>query len=292
MPGLTPGRRRSLRHGTIGRDAATIRARAAPGHPVRGPLDYGLRRSPRSRGLRITIDPRHGVVVSVPLASRRGWAHPERDVERFLAEREAWVRGHLDRMARHWPGDRPRRDRDGAEIRFLGEPHRLRSWPAPRGRPVRRHASGRPTVTSRWRRTLRPEGPGGASSGRWLRERAAATVDRSIALHAPALGVDPAGSRSVTPGAAGAALRARAAVFSWRLILAPPAASKRSSCTSSRTCGSSATAPGSGPSSRPSPDHVACRRWLRRHSHELHAALDEPGPGDGEARADEQKLGG
>ncbi|MEO7664839.1 MAG: hypothetical protein ABIV26_06895, partial [Candidatus Limnocylindrales bacterium] len=57
-----------------------------------GSLPYVLRRSPQSRNLRVTIDARAGLVVTVPLAGRRGWAKPERDIERFLAERERWVR--------------------------------------------------------------------------------------------------------------------------------------------------------------------------------------------------------
>ena len=53
-----------------------------------GPLPpYTLRRSPRSRRLRVTIDPALGVVVTVPPATRRGWAHPEADVEPISLER-------------------------------------------------------------------------------------------------------------------------------------------------------------------------------------------------------------
>ena len=54
-------------------------------------VPYRLRRSARSRGLRITIDDRDGLVVSVPLASRRGWVHPEPqiDAEKILG---AWLR--------------------------------------------------------------------------------------------------------------------------------------------------------------------------------------------------------
>src|SRR6185503_46725 len=65
-----------------------------------GPLAYTLRRSPRSRGLRVVIHPERGVVVTVPAAGRRGWAQPERHVGAFLAEREAWLRRHLATQAR------------------------------------------------------------------------------------------------------------------------------------------------------------------------------------------------
>ena len=88
---------------------------------------YVLRRSPRSRGLRVTIDPKRGLVVSVPPASRRGWAHPEAVIERFLLEREAWIRRHLDRLARQQAELAARGGlRDGASIRYRGELHLLR----------------------------------------------------------------------------------------------------------------------------------------------------------------------
>jgi hypothetical protein len=54
-----------------------------------GPLGYTLRRSPRSRGIRVVIHPERGVVVTVPATRRRGWSDPERHVEAFLADREA-----------------------------------------------------------------------------------------------------------------------------------------------------------------------------------------------------------
>ena len=64
------------------------------------PPPYILRRSTRSRRLRITIDPTAGLVVTVPVATRRGWAHPERMIDAFLREREPWIRRHLDAQAR------------------------------------------------------------------------------------------------------------------------------------------------------------------------------------------------
>src|SRR4029077_10938726 len=49
-----------------------------------GPIAYTLRRSPRSRGLRVVIHPDRGMVVTVPLATRRGWANPEGRIREFL----------------------------------------------------------------------------------------------------------------------------------------------------------------------------------------------------------------
>src|SRR6476661_121977 len=87
--------------------SAMGRSEAAPGelitHQVRLGLrtvDYQLRRSARSRGLRVTIDGRDGLVVSVPPATRRGWARPEPRIEAFLRERQTWVLRHVDRLAR------------------------------------------------------------------------------------------------------------------------------------------------------------------------------------------------
>src|SRR5919112_1518279 len=88
---------------------------------------YVLRRSARSRRLRITIDPEAGLVVTIPPASRRGWAHPEPTIDAFLQEREAWIRRHLDEQARQRADLRARGGiEDGALLRHLGELHRLR----------------------------------------------------------------------------------------------------------------------------------------------------------------------
>src|SRR5947207_7445290 len=64
-----------------------------------GPIPFTLRRSPRSRGLRVVIHPERGVVVTVPAAGRRGWSDPLPHVHGFLAGRETWLRKHLDRQA-------------------------------------------------------------------------------------------------------------------------------------------------------------------------------------------------
>src|SRR5438093_2935003 len=98
-------------------------------------VDYQLRRSARSRGLRVTIDDREGLVVSVPLAARRGWARPEERVDAFLRERQAWVLRHLDRLAREREAARVRGGaRDGGVVPYRGEPHRVRVVRGGRGR--------------------------------------------------------------------------------------------------------------------------------------------------------------
>ncbi|HEU4573141.1 MAG TPA: YgjP-like metallopeptidase domain-containing protein, partial [Candidatus Limnocylindrales bacterium] len=109
-----------------------------------GPLPYRLRRSARSRTIRVTVDRERGLVVAVPLATRRRWSRPEPEIERFLREREAWVRRHLDRLARDRATVEARGPLgDGALVPFRGEIHRLRVLPTTRGRTtVTREPSG------------------------------------------------------------------------------------------------------------------------------------------------------
>ncbi len=251
-----------------------------------GPLDYVLRRSHRSRGLRVTIDQRFGVVVSVPLASRRGWAHPEREIERFLASREPWLRRHLAKVEQQQAAIDSRGGiTDGGEFRYLGEIHRLRILPAVPG--TRRSTVVRLggdegdelhlVLTSRDHIGARPT----AVLRTWLRERAAAAIDRAVALHGPAIGKSPARmTLRDTRSRWGSASRKGNVSLSWRLILAPPEALETvvvHELAHLRVFGH-------GPDfwalvAARRPDHVRWRRWLRTHSHELHAALDEVGEG-------------
>src|SRR6185295_20336140 len=72
-----------------------------------------------------------GVIVTVPTAGRRGWADPTRQVQEFLAERERWLRRHLERQSRERAEFEARGGlRDGASVRFRGDFHRLRVRPA------------------------------------------------------------------------------------------------------------------------------------------------------------------
>ena len=250
-----------------------------------GPLEYALRRSPRSRSLRVTIDPRHGVVVAVPLASRRGWAHPERDVERFLAEREPWLRRHLGRLSRQREAMAARGGiADGAEFRYLGELHVLRfrqGAPGSRRSSVGRHGTD---AGDELHLTLAPgdrRAPPDVLQA-WLRARARIAIDRQVDRHAADLGVAPA-RISIRDARSrwGSASRKGTLSFSWRLILAPPEALETVVIHELAHL----QVFGHGPRfwdivARRRPDHVAWRRWLRTHSHELHAAL-EPGSVDG-----------
>jgi hypothetical protein len=251
------------------------------GHTVRlGPriVEYQLRRSARSRGLRVTIDGRAGLVVSVPLATRRGWARPEDRVEAFLRERQAWVVRHVDRLARERESAQARGGaRDGGLVPYRGELHRLRVVPAAlRGARSRVERAGGESedelivlLATGERRAL------DRILTAWFRERAAEAIEAAIVVHAPALGVQPAVIDVRDPRSRwGSASRKGRLMFSWRLVLAPPAALETvvvHELAHLRVFGH-------GPAfwtlvAARRPTHLADRAWLRRHAHALHGAL-------------------
>jgi len=247
-----------------------------------GSLAYILRRNPRSRGLRVTIDPERGVIASVPPASRRGWARPEPLVEAFLGERERWVRRHLDRHAQQRTTLDARGPLgDGGLVRFRGSLHRIRVEPAPPGTrrtSVERVGDEADDVllirrASRDRRSL------SVVLRDWSRDRAAEAIDRAIVLHAAALGVAPAAVSIRDPRSRwGSASRQGRIMLSWRLVLAPPEALDTvvvHELAHLRVFGH-------GPRfwtlvETRRPDHKTWRRWLRTHAVELHEALAEGG---------------
>jgi predicted metal-dependent hydrolase len=240
---------------------------------------YTLRHSARSRHVRITIDPALGLVVTVPPPTRRGWAHPEGRIEAFVREREAWIRRHLDRLGRDRAALRARGGLvDGGFLRFRGELHRLRVTP---------------TTTSRSSvaRTVSPDGfelrVALAPRDRdriarvleaWLKEAARIAIEATIDDHAAALGVAPRAIALRDPRSRwGSASRDGRLMFSWRLVLAPPEALE------TVVIHELAHLRGFGHGPRfwalvaaRRPDHLTWRRWLRTHSLEIHAALDDP----------------
>ncbi len=247
-----------------------------------GPIAYTLRRSSRSHGLRVVIHPDRGVVVTVPAAGHRGWANPERPIAAFLAEREPWLRRHLERMARDRAVLVARGGlRDGATVRFRGELHRLRLVPARAG--LRRSSVERigaadadeliVHLAPADRRSV------AAVLEAWLRPRARTAIDQEIRRHASALGVSPVAVTIRDQRTRwGSASRAGRLAFSWRLILAPPEALETvviHELAHLRVFGH-------GPkfwevvASR-RPDHKKWRRWLHDHATELHGALADDG---------------
>jgi predicted metal-dependent hydrolase len=242
-----------------------------------GPLECTIRRSTRARLLRLTVDPRHVAVVTVPARAARNRAQAEHLAESFVADREGWLRKHLDRQTRqreHLASLGPLRD--GGLFRYRGEPHRLR---VVAGAPRRRTAVAREggedgdelivRVSAAERRGLN------AILEAWLREKARVAIHREIERHAAAMSVEPA---AVTIRDArtrwGSCSRARRLSFSWRLVLAPPEALETvviHELAHLRVFGHGAGFWEIVASRRP--DHRVWRRWLREHSIELHGAL-------------------
>lgn len=242
-------------------------------------MDYVIRRSARSRGLRVTIDPRHGLVVSVPPALRRGWARPEDRIEGFLRERASWVVRHLDRLARERDAARARGGaRDGGQVFYRGQLHRIRVRPdAIRGRRSAVERTGGESedelvvlLATGERRPLE------RILGAWFRERATEAIDAVLGGHASAFGVRPTKVDVRDPTSRwGSASRKGRLMFSWRLILAPSAALETVVVHELAHLRAFGHGPGFWAlvaSRRPS--HLADRAWLRRNSHALHAALE------------------
>lgn len=246
-----------------------------------GPLAYLLRRTPRARGLRVAVHPARGVVVTVPLAGRRGWAHPEPQIERFMREREAWLRRHLARVAAERAVLAARGGvRDGATLRYRGELHKLRIESATAGTRrstvMRIGADGGDELVVRLTARDRDRVPAVVEA--WLRLRAREAVDAAIARHAPALGVRPARLTIRDQRTRwGSAARTGRLAFSWRLVLAPPEALETvvvHELAHLRVFGHGSAFWDLVASRRP--DHRAWRRWLRDHAIELHGALEAP----------------
>ena len=221
------------------------------------------------------------MIVSIPLAIRRGWARPEPIINEFLAQREGWIRRHLDRQGeiRNRLAVRPSLD-DGRTIPYLGEPHRVRVTLAPprlRSSRVSR-VGGDAGDELLVERAVRDRRPTVAILEAWFHARARSALAEALARHGPPLGVVP--SRVTlrdTTTRWGSCSRAGWLSFSWRLILAPPAALE--AVAAHELCHLRVF--GHGPqfqallTSRV-PDAAAWRRWLRRRAPELYAALDPP----------------
>jgi len=242
-------------------------------------VDYVLRRSSRSRGIRITIDPRKGLVVSVPPPTRRGWTHPQARVEAFLRERQAWVVRHLGELARERGAARALGGaRDGGRVLYRGELHRIRVLPDA--------IAGRRSTVERIGGEDEDELVVSLATGErrpleriiaaWFRDRAIEAIDAVLPAHAAALGVNPTAVDVRDPRSRwGSAARRGRLMFSWRLVLAPPESLETVVVHELAHL----RAFGHGPAfwnlvASRRPGHLADRAWLRRHAHALHSALD------------------
>jgi predicted metal-dependent hydrolase len=169
-----------------------------PGDP---PVEVALRRSRRATRFSLRVSRANGTVsLSLPL-----WA-PEAEALAFLRDREGWVRRHLD------SAPAPRRARIGAELPICGVP---RAVVAGQGRSAR-FTEGRIEV---------PEGPRqGPRLKALLTALARERLSASVARHAEALGRKP-GRLTLRDSRSrwGSCSSKGDLMFSWRLIMAPPA---------------------------------------------------------------------
>jgi predicted metal-dependent hydrolase len=242
-----------------------------------GDLPYTLRRSSRARRLRVTIDPRRGVIATVP-GVRMGESAARVVVEPFLAEREAWIRRHLARQAASAQAIAAAGALgDGGTLLYRGLPHRIR---VARGRPGSRRSHVERVGDQDEDVLLVTLAPGerrplAAVLEAWLRVRARDAVEAAIVRHAGPLGVRPAAvAVRDTRSRWGSASRQGRIMLAWRLVLAPPAV--LDTVVVHELCHLREF--GHGPRfwdlvATRIPDYATHRRWLRAHATELHAAL-------------------
>lgn len=242
-------------------------------------VGYMVRRTARARGLRLTVDPRRGLVVTIPPESRRGWKRPEAHIEGFLRERQAWVLRHLGRLERERAEVLARGGlADGGLLHYRGELHRIR---VEASSPDRRRSSVERVGAETGDELVVRQATGDRRTVEqvleaWLRARASEAIGQAVALHAPALGVTAGRVVLRDPRSRwGSASRKGRLMFSWRLVLAPSGAVETvvvHELAHLRVFGH-------GPGfwrlvAARRPDHAAHRAWLRRHSHLLHAGFD------------------
>ena len=242
-----------------------------------GSLECTVRRSARAHHLRLTVDPKLAAIVTVPAQAARTKAEAERLAEAFVAEREEWLRGHLDRQARQRAQLAALGPlRDGGQFRFRGENHRLRVVADPaRRRTIVTREGGEAGDELIVRVGATERRPLDAILEAWLKEKARVAIRREIERHATALDVVPA---AVTIRDArtrwGSCSRSRRLSFSWRLVLAPPEALETVVIHELAHLRVFGHGPGfwAVVASRRA-DHRVWRRWLRDHSLELYGAL-------------------
>ena len=248
------------------------------------PVRYVLRRTSRARGIRLTIDDRRGLVVSVPPSARRGWFQADDRVEGFMREREAWILRHLRTLERRRSEAAARgKPDDGGRILYRGVLHAIRvvgASPSSRRSTVERAGTEAGDELIVWR----ARGDRRAVSRvleAWFRERAGEAIERAVGAHAAALRVAPSAVVLRDPRTRwGSASKEGRLMFSWRLVLAPPEALETVVVHELAHLRVFGHGPGFWKlvaSRRPS--HLADRSWLRRHSHALHAALEVPDSG-------------
>ncbi|MFL5821411.1 MAG: M48 family metallopeptidase [Solirubrobacteraceae bacterium] len=163
-------------------------------------IPYRIRRSPRARRVRISVDLHEGVEVVLP--RRAG----ERDAAAAIAELRPWVERRLRTLAEA-AGELGLGDR---MVPYLGERLELVAQP------------GRTRVARRGDRLLVPAGDRRGAMERWYRRRARIEVEprldaacRAAGLHHGGLTIRGQRTRWASCSPTGAMS------FNWRLLLAP-----------------------------------------------------------------------
>jgi hypothetical protein len=262
------------------RSVTAVLAIEEPAHAnlAGGRLDYTLRRSARAHRIRVVVDPERGVVVTVPAGRRLSAGDGRRLATSFVAEREAWIRRHVDRQLAQRSSLAARGPlAAGSCVLFLGRDHRLEfapAQPAVRRSTVLRDDGASVLIV---RIAARDPRPPATVLADWSKARAREAIEAALAIHEPALDRKPSAiSIRDQKTRWGSASRAGRLSFSWRLILAPPEALDTvviHELAHLRVFGHGprfwAVVAGR------RPDHRTWRRWLREHSVELHATFGE-----------------
>ncbi len=177
-------------------------------------VPYTIRRNPRARGMRLSISPATGLVVTLPVHYRRGGA-----VAKFLGRHGRWILRQVRRceavavaVPRRWPY--------GATLPYLGEEHPV-VLEAARGRAqvarlpdgTIRVSSARPTVAGA-QRALK----------RWYLGEALAQCAERVMARAGQAGIS---YRRIAVGDQrrrwGSCSSHGTLSFNYRLVMAPPA---------------------------------------------------------------------
>ncbi len=230
--------------------------------------------------MRLSIDHRRGLVVTIP-AGPRGGSAGIAAAAAFAAEREPWIRRHLAAVDAARAAEVARGPLgDGTVVPYRGEPHLLRVVAGgPRRRSSVTRVGGDDGDEIHVALVDRDAERLAAVLEAWMRSRARDTIGRAAARHARALGVQPSAVTIRDQRTRwGSASRTGRVSFSWRLVLAPPEALETvvvHELAHLRVFGHPpafwalvATR---------APEHRRWRRWLRDHAAELHGVLAETG---------------